>query len=188
MGDEHRANDILKSFQKKKHIDINRASHNDNCTALHLAVRETNTKIVRMLLRSGAKVNVQAHGAQLPLHLAAIRGRPKIVEMILEKTEHIDMRDDSGNTALHYAVINDHLEVSKMLLRRNADPLAFNIDEKTTLEVCNNKDIQKALEKQVPKRVVRKMKKEEKQKEAGEYKAHPRTNSMEFVIADPSQE
>ena len=63
MGDEQRTSDILKKYLRKKHIDINRPSHNDNCTALHLAVRESNSQIVKMLLKSGAKVNVQAHGA-----------------------------------------------------------------------------------------------------------------------------
>lgn len=115
-----------------------------------------------MLLKSGARVNVQAHGQQLPLHLAAIRGRPKIVLQLLEKTDAIDMRDDQGNTALHYAVLNDHYDVTRMLLKKNADPLALNIDEKTTLDVCTNQEIRKALEKQIPKDVVRKMKREEK--------------------------
>ena len=108
--------------------------------------------------------------------------------MLLEKTEAIDMRDDQGNTALHYAVMNDHYDVTRMLLKRNADPLAYNIDEKTTLDVCTNKEIKRALEKQIPKEVMKKLKKDEKKKETGEYKAHPRTNSMEFVIPDPSME
>lgn len=63
MGDDQRASNILKKYLRKGHIDINRSSHNDNCTALHLAVRESNYQIVKMLIRSGAKVNVQAHGA-----------------------------------------------------------------------------------------------------------------------------
>lgn len=81
------------------------------------------------------------------------------MHMLLEKTEHIDMRDDQGNTALHYAVMNGHQEVTRMLLKRNADPLANNIDGKTPLDACNDRDIKRTLEKQIPKRVVKKIKK-----------------------------
>ena len=111
--------------------------------------------------------------------------------MLLEKTDHIDMRDDQGNTALHYAVMNRHYDVTRMLLKRNADPQANNIDGKGPLDVCNDKEIKRAIEKQMPKRVVKKIKKEEQEKEAGSpshRKAQPRYNSMEFVIPDPSEE
>lgn len=111
------------------------------------------------------------------------------MHILLEKTEHIDIRDDQGNTALHYAVMNGHYDVTKMLLRRNADPQANNIDGKCALDLCNDKDIKRAIEKAMPKRVVKKIKKEEQEKEAAtgaaaERKPHPRTNSMEFVIPD----
>lgn len=103
------------------------------------------------------------------------------------------MRDDQGNTALHYSVMNGHLDVTRMLLKRNADPLAHNIDGKGPLDVCNDKEIKRAIEKQMPKRVVKKIKKEEQEmkQETGSpvhRKALPRYNSMEFVIPDPSEE
>ncbi len=143
MSNEHKVSTLLKKYLKERHFDLNQPSLNDNCTALHLAVRESNYPIVKMLLKSGARVTVQSQGQQLPLHLAAIRGRPKIVYQLLEKTEAIDMRDDQGNTALHYAVMNDHLDATKLLLKRNADPRAPNIDGKTPLQICENREIKK---------------------------------------------
>ena len=50
---------------------------------MHLAVREGNEAIVKMLLKSGADVLVPAKDDQLALHFAAIRGKAKVLKQLL---------------------------------------------------------------------------------------------------------
>lgn len=80
LEDVEQVSEILKKYLKQRHFDLDRSSDNDGCTALHLAVREGNEMIVKMLLKSGANVLVPARDNQLPLHFASIRGKTKIVK------------------------------------------------------------------------------------------------------------
>ena len=53
-------------------------------TPLHYAVRSSSKEIVKLLLESGAKVDLQTKGGKsTALHRACLKGRPDIVQLLL---------------------------------------------------------------------------------------------------------
>lgn len=85
-----------------QNVNINATSATGD-TALHLAVREEDATVVRLLLNTGAKVNVRV-AADAPLHVAVRLGRPWLVRLLLDFGADPNMRDTRGGTALHGAL------------------------------------------------------------------------------------
>ena len=51
-----------------------------------LAVRSSSIKIIELLLKSGAKTNLQTNGGKsTALHRACLKGRPEVVQILIGK-------------------------------------------------------------------------------------------------------
>lgn len=72
-------------------------------------------KIVRMLVDSGANVNVVQHGGWTPLQQAAAHGNTELVRLLLERGAEKSARAENGKTALDLAVEGKHAETAAML-------------------------------------------------------------------------
>ena len=63
-----------------------------------------NYKIVELLIKHGANVNVVLKNGETPLHLASELGYFKIAKLLLESGANIEIKDDFGRTPLYMAV------------------------------------------------------------------------------------
>jgi hypothetical protein len=110
-------------------------------TPLHSAVVGTqNVEIVRLLLESGADVNVRNKRGEAPLSIAvAGRGRDqktRIVELLLAHGAGVNTRIAVGqDTPLHTAAFVGDVAVVKLLLSHKADVNATNSRGKTPLQL-----------------------------------------------------
>lgn len=64
----------------KSLIFVDRDDH--GFSPLHWACKEGHIKIVEMLIRRGARINVTNMGDDTPLHLAAAHGHRPIVQLV----------------------------------------------------------------------------------------------------------
>lgn len=91
-------------------------------TALMLAARKNNEKMVDFLLKKGANPDLASNSpGQTPLHIAASQGYIEIVRLLLKKGASINARDSEGNTPLFFAVYNGQKDMVTFLLRNGAD-------------------------------------------------------------------
>jgi ankyrin repeat protein len=92
----------------------------DGMTALYLAANGGHTRVVKSLLKAGAKIDEKSKGNLTPLYGAASAGHARIVEILLEKDAAVDIRDDEGDTALDAAVKGGHGAVAELLMEKAA--------------------------------------------------------------------
>ncbi|XP_014205835.1 uncharacterized protein LOC106637542 [Copidosoma floridanum] len=102
-------------------------------TALHMAVRNKDEKMVRTLLGYRADVNARDILGQVPFHLA-IRGEDEgIVECLLRHGARVDSRRKDGKTCLHFAAENQRPRIARILLARGASVNEATINGRTAL-------------------------------------------------------
>ena len=126
--------------------------------ALHLIARSTcgeekkdanrdAGKIVRLLLKHGADVNVKTTGpgwsrdgsfGLTPLHVAADAGNLRMLELLLANGAAIDAVDSGGNTALHHAARGLRAKAVWTLLREGADASSESGDGKLPMDIVRH--------------------------------------------------
>ena len=78
--------------------------HHDR-TALHVAAREGHEDVVKLLVSSGAEVNLQDEDDYSPLHYACMEGHIAVATILLGSGANAKARaDEDGFTPLHIAV------------------------------------------------------------------------------------
>ena len=106
----------------KEGIDVN-AKDNDEETALMFASYWGHTGIVKLLLKNGADVSINAeskHSKATALSLASEKGRIEIVKLLLKNGADVNAKSECGNTALMLASGRGHAEVVAMLKENGA--------------------------------------------------------------------
>src|SRR5262249_29904491 len=86
---------------------------------LHVAVRLSNSEMVKLLLKHKADVNY-SHFGTTALHLAAEMGKSDVMKVLLAEGAKADAADEHGFTSLHFAIRNKHPVAAKLLLESTA--------------------------------------------------------------------
>ena len=95
--------------------------------------------VVRLLLRSGADVNLLEKGGCNPLHKASENGRTDIVQLLLEHNADVDLPTKWQWTPLAVSSSYGHLEVSQLLVQHGANVNALNDANWTPLNFASLK-------------------------------------------------
>jgi len=102
-------------------------------TALLEAAKLTNPATLKLLLESGAKVDLTDDHGITPLMQAAMSGHVENVRILLDAGANVNAMNQFHVTPLLASVIRDNNEISKLLLARGADPLVRDFADGTTL-------------------------------------------------------
>ncbi len=99
-----------------KGADVNLPSRNGfNVYPLHSAVAGNYTDISRMLIESGADINVKQQMGVTPLHSAAQNGNLELIILLLEKGAVVDVRMEGGKLPSDLARAKGFTEIADIL-------------------------------------------------------------------------
>lgn len=103
-------------------------------TALIVAALGNRLGIAKLLIDSGADVNVKNNFDQTALMLAAANNnRLEMSKLLIGAKADVNAIDNYGKTALVYAIVNDRLEIAKLLIDSGASLYVINNDASTAL-------------------------------------------------------
>lgn len=93
----------------KQGADVNRVSGKH--IPLIMAVKNKNRRIVKLLLDSGANIEIKAEydNDKTPLMFAVASGKMKVIKFLVERGANINARDTEGNSVLDYVPDGDEV-------------------------------------------------------------------------------
>ncbi|XP_026161374.1 CARD- and ANK-domain containing inflammasome adapter protein [Mastacembelus armatus] len=98
--------------------DINTGFSNE--TLLHVAAEHGHLSITQLLIRKGARLDVQDSKGYTALHRAASKGHTEIVRALINAGASIYTLDLQGKTPIHLAAENKHLDCVKVMVKEEA--------------------------------------------------------------------
>ena len=133
IGDTARASELLKHDASAIHD-----WSPDGGTALHFACFFRQPKVVELLIRAGADVNLPAKGfgSVTPLHAAAAGRNPEAIEQLLAAGAKPNVRQQGGYTPLHSSANNGDARSVRLLIDHGADPTLRSDDGKTAADLA----------------------------------------------------
>ncbi|QOD38533.1 ankyrin repeat domain-containing protein [Candidatus Wolbachia massiliensis] len=139
-------NRSLKELAKNSYENINKKDKKGR-TILHYAVRESDPKTVRLLIKKGADVNSKDVGGYVPMHLAVMGKRLKNVKELISSGANINVVERNGkHTPLHFACMAGEVEIVKELVKAGAKTDQPDKSGKTPMDCAkNNKEIMEVL-------------------------------------------
>ncbi len=94
----------------------------DGRTPLHIAARQGQTAVAKLLIANGAYVDeAEASDLHTPLYDAAKNGHISVAQLLLTEGANVNARAAKGNTPLLVAACSGHVDVVKLLLSNGAD-------------------------------------------------------------------
>ncbi|KAJ3282469.1 hypothetical protein HDU79_009885, partial [Rhizoclosmatium sp. JEL0117] len=93
--------------------------NSDGETPLLLAAKKGNKETVELLLKCGARIELQDNGGATPLAHGASNGHKETVEFLLEFGAQIESQNKNGNTPLALAAFKGQKEIVELLLQHN---------------------------------------------------------------------
>ena len=90
-------------------------------TLLMSAAQQGNERVVELLRRHGAAVNLQNSDGDTALMCAAGNGHERVVELLIRHGAEVNVQQSDGLTALIGAAIQGHLPIVLCLLQAGAD-------------------------------------------------------------------
>jgi 7,8-dihydropterin-6-yl-methyl-4-(beta-D-ribofuranosyl)aminobenzene 5'-phosphate synthase len=85
-------------------------------TALHLATNSAHIAIMKLLLDSGADINVEDRDGDAPVHWAAYAGQDEAMQLLLERKADSKARNRQGWTALMWTAARGHASTAELLV------------------------------------------------------------------------
>ncbi|XP_062280593.1 CARD- and ANK-domain containing inflammasome adapter protein [Scomber scombrus] len=104
--------------------------NSSNETLLHVAAEYGHLSIIELLLRRGARMDLQDNRGYTALHRAASRGHTEIVKALIMAGTPIYTLDLQKETPIHLAAKNEHLNSVKVLVKEEAKQLESHTQDK----------------------------------------------------------
>lgn len=114
-------------------------------TALHIACNFQLYKIVDMLIKKGANVNIQDNDHHFtPLHYTVNLGNFEIFKRLIEAGASLNYQDFMGNTPIHYVIVEENYRLLKYMLESKTKMVInvnlYNIDNKLPIHLLIEKN------------------------------------------------
>lgn len=107
---------------------------------MHLAVKNDSSEIIKILLKSGAKIDLVDKRKMTPLHIAFKNYRMACAEELLRHNADVCAQDRNGDTVLHFAIDKNRVDYVEKLVKVNKNG-EFDVKNiKIALEIENNKN------------------------------------------------
>lgn len=111
--------DALK-FLIESGVDVNNQNEDNGSTALMWAAGEGFDEATEMLVKAGAKLNLQNERGETALMLAAANSKKNTLKVLIKAGADLNLRDKNGKTALGLAIQNKHDDTRKELQKAGA--------------------------------------------------------------------
>ncbi|KAM9462791.1 ankyrin repeat and SOCS box protein 3 [Clarias gariepinus] len=99
--------------------------YRDSCSAVALAARRGDCRLLQRLLRKGHSVDVKDNRGWSALHEAAAGGHAQCVRLLLSASDscedYVNSTTHNSETPLYFAAMNGHLRAARCLIRAGAD-------------------------------------------------------------------
>ncbi|XP_071836319.1 uncharacterized protein [Apostichopus japonicus] len=102
-------------------------------TALHIACRKAEGDMIKLLVDSGAQVDIQNDDGHTPLHITAWLGDVTTLKYLYHVKANPDICDKLDRSPLHIAAENGHTEVVELLVDRFKASVAARTKDGSTL-------------------------------------------------------
>ncbi|KAF7661588.1 hypothetical protein LDENG_00257740 [Lucifuga dentata] len=110
-------------------------------TCLHLATLNRHHRIMRLLMKKGADLNIQeGTSGKAALHLAVELHDIPSVTLLLSKGANVDAAMFNGCTSLHLAVGRQDAAIAHLLCQSGADTMLRNMEDETALDLADGND------------------------------------------------
>ncbi|MDF3048328.1 MAG: uncharacterized protein K0R73_1446 [Candidatus Midichloriaceae bacterium] len=111
--------EIVKMLLEKQ-VSANSKMKHDGSTPLHIAVRCVDFEIAKVLLESGAKIDVKNLAGDTPLDIATQEGNLKMIKLLIwGEVDIVDNENLTWFTTLESAIKANDLELVKVFLKKN---------------------------------------------------------------------
>ncbi|NXI44648.1 ASB3 protein, partial [Galbula dea] len=100
-------------------------AYSDRCSAVGLAAREGNVKMLRKLIKQGYSIDVPDNRGWVPIHEAAAHNSSECLRLLIRAApsdDYINSKTFEGLCALHLSARHGSLETVCVLLEAGADP------------------------------------------------------------------
>ncbi|XP_036406254.1 NF-kappa-B inhibitor epsilon [Megalops cyprinoides] len=110
-------------------------------TCLHLATLRRNHRMVKLLMKKGANLNVpEGTSGKTALHMAVELHDVTMVKLLLNKGANVDAAMFNGCTPLHLAVGRQDAAMAHILCQSGADKMLKNMEDETPLDLADGND------------------------------------------------
>mmetsp|Transcript_50211 Transcript_50211/g.93502 ORF Transcript_50211/g.93502 Transcript_50211/m.93502 type:complete len:250 (+) Transcript_50211:293-1042(+) len=132
----------VRRLLKQKDVQINFAAGQDFTTALHMAVADGHTEVVKELVRAGANVNAYDKNLRTVLHYAVTEQRLVEVKILLLAGANPDFENNRRQTPVHAAAEAGMVNIVKALIEGGARLDTHDEEGRTPLQCAadNNHD------------------------------------------------
>ncbi|XP_075943402.1 CARD- and ANK-domain containing inflammasome adapter protein [Anarhichas minor] len=113
--------DVVLLEELLKDADIN-SVNSSNETLLHVAAERGHLSAIELLIRKGARLDLQDKKGHTALHRAAGRGHAETVGALVQAGAPIYALDLQGKTSVHLAADNERLSCVDVLVKAEAKP------------------------------------------------------------------
>jgi MSHA biogenesis protein MshM len=109
-------------------------------TALEIAAGYGHNRLIkRLIVKSGASVNLKNFKGRTALMVAAEGGHTDTVDLLLSNGAKVNLKDKNGWTALMFAAYNNHLQTAYVLMDWGANPQLKNNAGRTAMQIARSK-------------------------------------------------
>jgi len=102
----------------KEKPDLVKARDNDGWTPLIMAARFNHVNLIKLLLKSGAKVDDVDNEGSSALHHASASGRMEAVKTLVENKARVSLKNQGGDTPRKLAKSSAHSKVADYLEKK----------------------------------------------------------------------
>ncbi|CAO2592891.1 Ankyrin repeat domain-containing protein 31, partial [Lemmus lemmus] len=112
---------------------------------LHVASRGGDLSRVKVLIASGADVNLKDNTGRTPLHEASSEGFNEVIIELLKAGANVNCENVDGMLPLHGAAVGNHLKAAEILLEHGANPNQKDQKQRTALEEADDEKMKDLL-------------------------------------------